>query len=163
MYPLNNNNRGQHQHHFTGRLQWLQKYFYWRRRDHSFVGSALRRMSVRAPTWTSKTDTPGAAPQHTNNSLQITSSPERELDVFFKWSNEKMWWKLEGTCIKNKRHKGVFHGFTDRTEKMMVTLTSWTETPMSKEKMHQVAVVTETVSERQKSKKTLLFFLFIQD
>lgn len=29
-------------------------------------------------------------------------------------------------------------------EKIMLKLTSWTETPISKEKMHQVAVVTDT-------------------
>lgn len=65
--------------------------------------------------------------------------------------------EARGYVHKKQKTQGSFSR-VHRTEKMMVTLTSWTETPMSKEKMHQVAVVTETVSERQKSRKTLLFF-----
>lgn len=46
----------------------------------------------------------GAAPQHADNSLQTLSSP-REFDVFPKPTSDKMWQKLEGSYIRNKRHR----------------------------------------------------------
>jgi len=67
-----------------GRLQRLEKYFYWCWRDHSFVGSALQRVSIRDP--------PSEHSGYTyNRHTRCSSTTHWQLFAKRKFSSKGIW------------------------------------------------------------------------